>query len=681
MPETFPAMAGPAAARCLAAQLGIAPTWPSAPHADGAGELLAHVQRAGIDARLAAIDAGELADLALPSLLMLRDGNWLLAVGRTRTGLEVVGDDGRRQALPWPAIEDAFAGMALDRIEPLPAATTLPGRLVMLLKRERRLLAQLTFFGLAVQCVHLAAPWLIGIAVDRVLPAARADLLMLVLAGMALTTLTAAVFEWGERRAEAYLEMRLAAHLECGMLLHLIRLPMRLLESRNVGQLMQCFQGFSAARSLLAGEAATVLVNGVAVLVFLVLMVSILPVQTLWIVGAAVISVLTSHWSGRRQELLHRQQVARQVAERRAAADLVTHIAMLKAAGAERRHCRTWSDLMSAERTAGLRAQRAENLGEAVVALLGQMVLAATWIAGGQSVIEGTISLGPLLAFMLLAQGFLAGMAGLGRSLVTLRTIRPYLDEAADMLGRQPVAIADATRAGAGPKIEVRDLWFRYGTEQPWIFSGYDLAVEAGTAFRIAGPSGFGKSTLLKLLGGLYEPERGSLLIDGLPPTRQRDRLIYLPQFPQLFAGNIRDNLRLFSAGAPDDRIAAAAASTGLQDLLDGWPMGFETVVAAGGANFSGGQRQLIALTGVLASDRDILLLDEATANLDALRSRELASSELLSGRTVIYTCHGDAGHLQVPPVVPVQAASASSHFRKATTAGLCATASAMTRK
>jgi ABC-type bacteriocin/lantibiotic exporter with double-glycine peptidase domain len=116
--------------------------------------------------------------------------------------------------------------------------------------------------------------------------------------------------------------------------------------------------------------------------------------------------------------------------------------------------------------------------------------------------------------------------------------------------------------------------------------------------------------------------------------------MVYLPQFVRLFNASILENLRIFSGGAPFGQLMTAAELTGLSQLVGDLPMGFDTLLAQGGENFSGGQRQLIAITAVLASAKPVLLLDEALANLDSLRQAGLVHSPLFKSKTILYTSH-----------------------------------------
>jgi ABC-type bacteriocin/lantibiotic exporter with double-glycine peptidase domain len=197
--------------------------------------------------------------------------------------------------------------------------------------------------------------------------------------------------------------------------------------------------------------------------------------------------------------------------------------------------------------------------------------------------------------------------------------LRPQLRKAEELLSREPEPAPSQGPAEEGPVAAVMEgVWFRYGPALPWVLEGYHLRLEAGAKLRLAGPSGFGKTTVLRLLAGLYPPERGQVRVGGAAPRDARDRIAYLPQFVRIFGGSVLDNLRVFSHGAGLEAIRAMAARTGLEAWVATLPMGYQTLLPPGGRNLSGGQRQLIALTGALASGRPLLLLDEALANLDA---------------------------------------------------------------
>jgi ABC-type bacteriocin/lantibiotic exporter with double-glycine peptidase domain len=178
-------------------------------------------------------------------------------------------------------------------------------------------------------------------------------------------------------------------------------------------------------------------------------------------------------------------------------------------------------------------------------------------------------------------------------------------------------------------EIELHDVSFRYGPADPLVVRNVSLNIKAGSTIAVVGRSGSGKSTLAALLLGLHRPTEGRIVYDGydlaeLDHKQLRQQLGTVPQAPFLFAGSIRSNIALTDPLATFDRIVAASRKAGIDGDIRAMTMGYETIVADGGATLSGGQRQRIALARALLHDPAVLLLDEATSALDSTTEREL---------------------------------------------------------
>jgi ABC-type bacteriocin/lantibiotic exporter with double-glycine peptidase domain len=260
---------------------------------------------------------------------------------------------------------------------------------------------------------------------------------------------------------------------------------------------------------------------------------------------------------------------------------------------------------------------------------------------GAARCLSGALEIGALVASLQSCMALWGAVSQLARvpiALVSLQT----LSARADLLRAEstPPPSSPPPADGREDAIRVNGLWFRYGADAPWLFHGYDLRVARGEVVRLRWPSGQGKSTLLRMLAGLYRPAHGSVTIFGVDAEQARERVCYLPQTSVLFPGSILENLRRLSGGASVDRIFHAAAITGLDQVVKAWAMGFETCVIAGGSNISSGQKQLVALTAAIASERPLLLLDESTAHLDPLTRARLAAAGAFEGRTVVTVVH-----------------------------------------
>jgi ABC-type transport system involved in cytochrome bd biosynthesis fused ATPase/permease subunit len=204
--------------------------------------------------------------------------------------------------------------------------------------------------------------------------------------------------------------------------------------------------------------------------------------------------------------------------------------------------------------------------------------------------------------------------------------------------------------APAGHDVEMRGLRFRYGPAEPLVLDGFDLAVPDGGCVALVGPSGAGKSTVLQLLLRFWEPESGEIRVGGRDVRScgaedLRRLLGVVPQHPYLFNGTLRDNLLLAKGDATDAQLAVAVRQAQLEPLVDALPRGYDTQVGENGHQLSGGERQRLALARVLLKDAPIVLLDEATANLDELtEARVVRTLEgFLAGRTAVIVSHRPA--------------------------------------
>ena len=205
----------------------------------------------------------------------------------------------------------------------------------------------------------------------------------------------------------------------------------------------------------------------------------------------------------------------------------------------------------------------------------------------------------------------------------------------------------DATDPTRPPAIEIRDLRFRYAPDEPWVLDGLGLTIPSGGSLALVGPSGSGKSTLVNLLLRFWDYEAGSIRIGGrelrdIPADEVRAMLGVVPQEVHLFNATIRDNLAVADADVSDERIVAACRLAQVDAFIETLPAGYETRVGEHGLLLSGGERQRLAIARAIIKGAPILVLDEATANLDVLTERDLMASlaPFIANRTTLVISH-----------------------------------------
>ncbi len=359
----------------------------------------------------------------------------------------------------------------------------------------------------------------------------------------------------------------------------------------------------------------------------------------------ASLAVLIGRCQAKQQAL----EVEAQAKEGGYLTELIAGIGTIKAAGAERQGLHRWLGLFEKQLGFNLSKDRLGLWSEVGLATFQQAVGVVLLIWSGSLALNRELQIGTLFAFMQLATGFLGAVFGVVGTYLMLVVLRPQLAKAEEILEtepeKRPIHMFGESRTLNGPVI-MDDVWFRYTPDGPWILKGYNLRVEPGEKFTLTGPSGSGKSSVLRLLSGLYTPEKGTISIGGLSPQEARQKILYLPQFVKLYGGSIIENLRVLSGGAPLECLMEMSQKTGLQALVDTLPMNYNTVLPPGGKNLSGGQRQLIALTGALASGRGLMNLDEALANIDNAWSLTLQRLLDKAPWTVIAATHSPPGGL-----------------------------------
>jgi ATP-binding cassette subfamily B protein RaxB len=263
-------------------------------------------------------------------------------------------------------------------------------------------------------------------------------------------------------------------------------------------------------------------------------------------------------------------------------------------------------------------------------------------------VIDGGFSLGMMFAYMTYKTQFLQRASSSIDQLIAFRMLGLHLERLSDIaLAEQDHGVGErpSTDVPLVGKIELRNVSYRYSPTDPLVLDGVNLCVQPGEQVAITGPSGGGKSTLVKVLLSLIEPDDGELLIDDKPVAKfgvksYREQVAAVLQDDHIFAGSLADNIALFD-DAPDlERVIASAEAAAVHDDILAMAMGYDTLVGDMGSSLSGGQKQRLLIARALYRHPKVLIMDEATSHLDTAREQLVNAAVAKLGITRIIIAH-----------------------------------------
>ncbi|HSS50326.1 MAG TPA: NHLP family bacteriocin export ABC transporter peptidase/permease/ATPase subunit [Thermoanaerobaculia bacterium] len=596
-----------------------------------------------------------------PPMILHWNFNHFVVLEGIRKGRAYLNDPGTGpRTVTEQELDEAFTGVVLT-FQPGPdfAKRGDPPSLVPALKSRlagtKAALVFVLLAGLALAIPGMVVPVFSKVFLDSVLLEGHREWLPPLLLAMGFAAVLLGALTWLQQSYLLRLETRMAVGGSSRFLWHVLRLPSEFFTQRFAGDISSRVAINDRVAQLLSRDLATNALGAVMIVFFAVLLFQYDVVLTL--VGIAVVSlnVAALKYVSRRRVDGNRRLAQDQGKLLGTAIGGLQTIETLKATGGESDLFARWAGYQAKVVNGRQELERYTQLLDAVPGLLSALNSALILGIGGVRVMSGSLSVGGLVAYQLLMSAFIAPVTRLVSLGGKLQTVEGDMNRLDDVLRYQvdsgttaglddevPAAGEPAKLAGS---LELRNVSFGYSRLDPPLVEGLDLMLRPGFRVALVGGSGSGKSTIARLVMGLYQPWEGEILLDGRPrsaisPAVLASSLATVDQNIFLFEGTVRENLTLWDATVPLAEVVAAAKDASIHEDVAARPGGYNSLVEEGGANWSGGQRQRLEIARALVGRPSILVLDEATSALDPTTESRIDERLRRRGCTCLLVAH-----------------------------------------
>ena len=611
--------------------------------------------------------------LACPYIAFWQFNHFLVVEGFSKNAVHLNDPAIGHRQVTLEEFDAGFTGVVL-MMEPGPdfkKGGRLPSVWRALMERMRGSVSSLSLIaiaGLLMVLPGLAIPTMASVYIDTVILEGRLDWFRPLLVAMIGTILIKLVLQAVQQFYTRRLRLSLATRLNSQYFWHALRLP--------VGFYTQRYPGEIANRMELNGKLATVvtgpLLNTVIDLVTMVLYGAVLLMfhvpLTLIATAFAMINLFYLRTIGKRrvEANIRYSQEAGKLGGFTIAG--LQSVETMKASGLENDFFAKWMGYYSKSSNAGQELHSSGQFTQVVGVVVDTLTTVVILIVGGFSVIRGEMTIGTLVALQGLMGSFLTPLNRITNLGSTLQEMRGDLMRLEDVLNNptyddqrqrseseptgptSPTGPPEPTRSvpkklKLDGEIELKNVSFGYSKLDPPLIENLDLHVRPGQRVALVGGSGSGKTTVAKLICGLYQPWSGEILFDGMPRSHWGDDVLsqsmgMVEQDIMLFEGTVRENLTLWDNSVPDSALERAGHDAHISDVIRDLPGTFSALLSEGGRNLSGGQRQRLEIARALVNDPASLVLDEATSALDSETEAIIDSNLRRRGCTCVIVAH-----------------------------------------
>ncbi|CBJ89441.1 type I secretion system permease/ATPase [Xenorhabdus nematophila] len=512
---------------------------------------------------------------------------------------------------------------------------------------QKKNLTEILLFSFILQILALISPLVVQVVMDKVLVHQALSTLDVLIFGLVIAGLIEVLLRGLREYQYAHTANRIDIKLGLKLVQHLFGLPLLYFKSRQVGAIVTRVRELETIREFLTGSMFTLSIDVLFMFVFIYVMSLLSGTLTLIFLLTIPFYALLAWWVTPKIEKAVEKQFTHSAINTSFLTETIAGAETLKSLAAEPRFIRRWDDQTEKMVSTSYDVQQWDNRASHLVMMLQKVTSAVIIWLGASEVLSLHMTIGQLIAFNMMVSHTQQPLAKLVQLWGQFIRSRIAIDKLGDMLNlptEQQSGKEHVTLQGA---ILFSNIVFRYQPDLSPTINQFSLDIRAGETIGIVGTSGSGKSTLARLLLRLYTPEKGTIMLDGIPlqqlnieSIRQQIGIVLQENF--LFNKTVYENLSQSFPDAPLSAVIEAAKLAGAHDFILKMPMGYDTVIAEGGQSLSGGQRQRLAIARTLLSDPKILILDEATSALDDESQAIIQSNmaDISQGRTVITIAH-----------------------------------------
>ncbi|MDR1706027.1 MAG: NHLP family bacteriocin export ABC transporter peptidase/permease/ATPase subunit [Clostridiales bacterium] len=517
------------------------------------------------------------------------------------------------------------------------------------LKGTRSMFAFLVTLSLLGFGVGMIQPAFGRVFMDVILPGKNPGLIPAFLGIMAAATFMLFIIQYLQAKYLRKIEGKLAVTANASFIWHVLRLPAPFFAQRQAGELLLRQSANEGIAGGIMNELAPFVINCAMAVLYLVIMLRVSVTLSVIGLGSLVINMALSRLITKKSMNLGRMRMREMGMKAGAALAGIQMIETLKASGAEDGFFERWAGYQAAVNAAETEAAKLGRRFGSIPAFVMQISNIAVLITGIYLCFDGNMTVGLLFAF----QSYLAQFTAPAQSIISLGNmftgLRARMERVEDVMMYKPdvpdvipqIEKYDKLRGN----IELKDVSFGYSRLEPPIIEGLDISVKPGQHIALVGASGCGKSTIAKLITGLYEPWSGAITYDGKPRSAINRNIFTssvasVDQDIVLFGDTISNNIKLWDNSIEDFEMIMAARDGKIHETVMEREGGYGYRMAEGGADFSGGQRQRLEIARALAGDPTVIVLDEATSALDAKTEFEVSKAIKDRGITCVIVAH-----------------------------------------